>query len=77
MEANVGLTKGYNLKLTYESFDPDDDVSEDDVNRSSVVLEAFPVQFLQLSLGARFGDGIPQSNRLNADEYFLQLHAYF
>jgi hypothetical protein len=76
-EANVNLAKGYNLKLTYEFFDPDDDVDEDDVNRASLVFEAFPIQFVQYSLGARFGDGIPQSGRQNADEFFLQLHAYF
>jgi len=76
-EANISVAKGYNVKLTYEYFDPDDDVDEDDINRSSAVLEAFPMQFLQFSLGARFGDGIPQNSRQNSDEYFLQLHAYF
>ena len=75
VEANITLRKGYNLKLTYEYFDPDAGLNEDDANRSSIVLEGFPVQFTQFSLGARFGDGIPQNNQFNSDEYFLQLHA--
>ena len=77
LEANWLVSKGINLKVTHEHFDPDGDLDEDEQSRTSLVLEYFPIQFLQLSLGARVRDGIPQSAIQNTDEYFLQLHAYF
>ncbi|MFK8016784.1 MAG: hypothetical protein AB8G17_15230 [Gammaproteobacteria bacterium] len=76
-EANYWLRKGHNLKLTYEFFDPDDDVEEDERNRYSVVYEYFPMTFVQLIGGWRVGDGIEQSPQQNTDEIFLQLHTYF
>lgn len=77
LEANWLMRKGHNLKLTAEYFEPDDDVAEDQQNRFSIVWEHFAMEFLQLRLGARVYDGIPQSDPQNRREYFLQLHAYF
>ncbi len=77
VEGNWLFKKGFNLKATYEHFDPDTSVDEDEQNRTSLVLEYFPIQFMQLSLGARFRDGIPQNALQNTNEYFLQLHGYF
>lgn len=76
-EGNILLKKGHNLKLTYEYFDPDDNVNEDDRNRASIVYEYFPMQFTQVSIGYRASDGIPQNDLQNTDEAFLQLHVYF
>lgn len=76
-EANWKIKKGWNLKFTYEFFEPDDDVGEDDRNRASVLLEVFPMQFVQVTLGGRMAEGIPQSPQQNTDEVFLQLHTYF
>jgi hypothetical protein len=77
LEANVQLKKGHNLKLTFEYFDPDDSVSEDEQNRWSVVWEYFPIQFVQTRLGYRIYDGIPQNPAQNREQLFLELHLPF
>jgi hypothetical protein len=77
IEANWLVRKGHNLKLTAEYFEPDDDVDEDERARYSVVYEHTPIQFLQLRLGARVYDGIPQNNLDNRRLAFVQLNAYF
>jgi len=76
-EANVSLTKGHNLKLTYEYLDPNRDQDEDGRNRYSAVYEFFPLPFVQVTGGARVNEGIPQSDTQNIDEAFLQLHLYY
>jgi hypothetical protein len=77
LEANIMLEKGHNLKLTYEYFDPDNDVSEDEQTRSSIVWEYFPIQFIQTRLGYRKYDGIPQNSAQNREQLFLELHFAF
>lgn len=77
LEGNWEFARGFNLKGTYEHFDPDDAVAEDDQARASLVLEWFPIQFTQLTLGYRRRDGIPQNALQNTDEVFVQLHGYF
>jgi len=77
LEANVMLKKGHNLKFTFEYYDPDNDVSEDEQTRSSLVWEYFPIQFLQTRLGYRTYDGIPQNPAQNREELFLELHLPF
>ncbi len=74
LEANVQLKKGHNLKLTFEYFDPDDAVSQDEQNRWSVVWEYFPIQFVQTRLGYRIYDGIAQNPAQNREQLFLELH---
>jgi hypothetical protein len=76
-EADWRIRAGHNLKLTFEYFDPDDDLDEDEQNRTSLVYELAPVEFLQMRLGARFYDGIPQSDPQNRKEFFLQAHGFF
>ncbi len=76
-EANWRFRQGHNLKLTFEYFEPDDDVDEDEQTRSSLIYELAPVEFLQFRIGARIFDGIPQSDVQNRKQYFLQLHGYF
>ncbi len=77
LEANVLLRKGHNLKLTFEYFDPDDAVSENEQNRFSVVWEYFPIQFVQTRLGYRLYDGISQNAAQNREQFFLELHLPF
>ncbi|MGB5080304.1 MAG: hypothetical protein WBO23_06140 [Burkholderiales bacterium] len=77
LEANVGIAKGHNLKLSYEYLDPDRDVREDHRERFSAVWEVTPFQFTQFRAGVRKNHGIPQNDALNATEVFLQWHAFF
>lgn len=77
IEANWLIAKGQNLKLTAEVFEPDTDVDEDEQNRFSVLWEYFPFQFVQLRVGARVYDGIPQNDLQNRKIYFMQLHGFF
>jgi hypothetical protein len=77
IEANWLMSKGHNLKLTAEYFEPDDDVDEDERARYSIVYEHTPIQFLQLRLGARVYDGIPQNNLDNRRLAFVQVNGYF
>ncbi|MDH4049832.1 MAG: hypothetical protein OEW68_16835 [Gammaproteobacteria bacterium] len=77
LEANVQLTRGHNIKISYEHFDPDDDVAEDEQNRFSLLWEYFPIQFVQTRLGYRIYDGIPQNPAQNRDQYFAELHLPF
>ena len=77
VEANIEAAKGHNIKLTYESYDPNVDVREDQRARYSAVWELVPFQFTQFRFGARKSDGIPQNNAQNASEIFLQWHAFF
>ena len=76
-EANIGWRQGHNIKLTYEHLDSDLDIDENEQNRISTVYEYFPIQFVQLTGGLRFSDGIPQIDSQNTNEAFLQLHLYF
>jgi hypothetical protein len=76
VEADWLFRRGHNLKLSYEYFDPDDDLSEDAQLRYSLIWEIFPIQFVQARLGYRRYDGIPQNDLQNRDELFIQLHIY-
>lgn len=77
IEANWGIFAGHNLKLTAEYFDPDDAIDEDEQNRLSAVWEWTPMQFLQLRVGLRVYDGIPQNDLQNRRSAFAQLNGYF
>jgi hypothetical protein len=76
-EADWLILPGHNLKLTHEFLEPDDDVDEDEQTRTSLVYELSPVEFLQLRVGARIYDGIPQNDLQNRRQYFVQLHGFF
>lgn len=77
IEGNWLIRKGHNLKVTAEYFEPDDDVDEDERSRYSIVYEHTPMQFLQVRLGARIYDGIPQNNLDNRKLAFIQVNGYF
>jgi len=76
-EADWKMSQGHNLKLTYEWFEPDRDVDEDEQTRSSLIYEWAPIQFIQLRTGVRVYDGIPQNDLQNRTQAFLQLHGFF
>lgn len=76
-EANWNFLKGNNLKLTFEYFEPDRDVDEDEQNRYSAVWEWSPIQFLQTRIGVRAYDGIPQNDFQNRTEGFAEAHVFF
>ena len=76
-EANWMVRQGHNVKVSYDYFDPDDDISEDHQVRWSLLWEYSPVQFLQGRVGARRYDGIPGDNFQNRDEAFVELHGFF
>ena len=77
VEANWRFGKGQNLKLSYDYFDPNNDISEDHQVRYSLVWEFTPMQFLQGRFGARVYDGIPQVDLQNRDEFFAEVHGFF
>jgi hypothetical protein len=76
-EADWKLAQGHNLKLTFEWFEPDRDVDEDEQTRSSLLYEWSPIQFIQLRAGVRVYDGIPQNDLQNRKQAFVQLHGFF
>jgi hypothetical protein len=75
-EVNWSIRRGHNLKLTLEYFDPDRDLSEDHKSRASLVYEVTPLPFVQLRLGIRRWEGIPQNAFDNRQTVFLELHAF-
>src|SRR5690606_17760697 len=77
LEGNWRVAHGHNLKVTYEYFDPADDVDEDERERYSLVWEAAPMQRLQMRYGLRFYNGVPQAPASNRDELFAELHLFF
>ena len=77
LEANWLVRRGHNLRLSYDYFDPDDDISENHQVRYSLVREYTPAQFLQGRVGARIYDGVPQVDAQNRDEIFVELHGFF
>lgn len=77
IEGNIEAAKGHNVKLTYEYYDPNDDLANNERERYSAVWEYVPFQFTQFRAGVRKSNGIPQSNAQNATEVFMQWHAFF
>ncbi len=77
IEGNWLMRKGHNLKVSYEYFDPDNDVDEDHQSRWSLVWEHSPIQFVQARIGLRTYDGVPQVDVQNRDEFFLEIHGFF
>ena len=77
LEANKEVIKGHNMKVTYEFLDPDNKINEDQRNRTSLIWEYTPIPLMQLRLGTRIADGIPQNAAQNTDLYFAQMHVWF
>ena len=77
VELNLLLSRGNNLKFSYEYHDPSDAIAQNVRERFSLVWEPFLNQFTQFRAGVRDNRGIPQSNVQNKTEYFLELHLFF
>jgi hypothetical protein len=77
LEGNWLIARGHNLKVSYEYFDPDDDVDENERERYSVVWEMSPMQMLQARVGLRFYNGVPEIPATNRDRVFAEVHVYF
>ena len=76
LEFNLLLTRGNNLKFSYEYHDPSDAIAQNVRERFSLVWEPFLNQFTQFRAGVRDNRGIPQSDVQNKTEYFLELHLF-
>ena len=77
LELNLLLSRGNNLKLSYEYHDPAESIAQNVRERYSLVWEPVLNQFTQFRAGVRDNRGIPQSNAQNLTEYFLELHLFF
>jgi hypothetical protein len=77
VEANWLIARGNNLKITQEFLNPNRSVPNGEENRWSVVYELTPIQFLQVRMGLRRNDGIPQDNAEHQRLFFVQLHGFF
>lgn len=77
MELNYQWQQGLNFKLTAEYFDPDTDIDENQETRYSFVTEYTPISNLQLRLGFRTAEGIPQQPARSSERIFFQTHLYF
>lgn len=76
LELNLLLSRGNNLKFSYEWHDPSDAIAQNARDHFSLVWEPFLNQFTQLRVGVRDNRGIPQSGVQNKTEYFLELHLF-
>jgi hypothetical protein len=77
IEANYQWRQGLNLKVSAEYFDPNRNIMEDHETRLSFIAEFTPVSNLQLRMGIRSADSIPQLKERNTDKLFVQAHVYF
>ena len=77
LEANWAIRKGHNLKFSYDYLDPNNDISEDQQVRFSLIWEYSPIQFVQTRVGYRLYDGIPQVDAQNREVIFIELHGFF
>lgn len=76
-EMDWRLFKGNNLKLTYEFYDPDEHIGNNQQTRWSVLYELTPIPFLQIRAGYRRYQGIPQNNAQNQSLAFIEAHGFF
>lgn len=78
-ELNCLVTRGLNVKFTYEFFDRNTDVdsARDGQERFTLGLEPFLAQFVQLRAYYRFNNFIPQNGPQNQDQALLEFHVFF
>ncbi|MBI4082938.1 MAG: hypothetical protein HY423_10045 [Candidatus Lambdaproteobacteria bacterium] len=76
-ELNYMVTKGANVKLTYEGYDPNRNETADRVERISLIYEPFVTQFLQIRVGGRDYIGQTSNDQENRKEFFIEMHGFF
>jgi hypothetical protein len=71
--------QGLNLKTTFEYFDRNTEVENklDGQSRTTIGVEAFPIQFVQLGLYYRMNSSIPQNDLENQDRVFGRALVFF
>ena len=77
LEGNWMPRRGHNLKLTFEMFEPETRVDDDEQDRYSLVYEYAPFQFVQLRGGVRVYDGVAGIDIQNRRLGFIELHGFF
>lgn len=77
LEANWTVRGNNNFKFSYDFLDPNSSIDEDHQVRYSAVWEHSPIQFLQVRIGYRLYDGIPQVDAQNRKVFFAELHGFF
>ena len=77
LEADWLIAPGNNLKVTFEPYDPDRDVSGNGQSKWSLVYELTPVQFVQIRAGLRDYNGPRGIAAENQSLWFIQLHGFF
>lgn len=78
-EMDFLVRRGLNLKLTYEFFDRNRDVSNDrdGQDRITIGLEPFVTQFVQVRVSYQINGFIPQNLTENQNRLTVQLHTFF
>ncbi len=76
VEGNFLVVPGLNTKVTYGFLDPNGDIGENARIRMRFGIEAFPIQFLQVSAFYTLLDDIPQATT-DLDRLSLELHVHF
>lgn len=77
VEMDWSIFRGNNLKLTYEYLNPQLSVHNNAQIRWSVLDELTPLPFMQVRVGFRRYQGIPQNNAQNQTRAFAELHGFF
>ena len=75
--ANYEISRGVNLKFTYDFADPDTSESEDRFVRARAGVEYFPTQFVELRAFYSFRDDIETSPRDDESVIDVELHLFF
>lgn len=74
-ELNYHVLKGLNAKVRYETYDPDDDVSGDDLKRYMAGVDILPYPFIEFNLQYRHTDDPAIVEEYN--EYLFMAHLWF
>lgn len=74
-ELNYRILKGLNAKARYETYDPDDDVTGDDLKRYMAGVDIVPYPFIEFNLQYRHTDDPAIVNEYN--EYLFMAHLWF
>jgi hypothetical protein len=77
LELDYLISRGLNLKLSYDAYDPNVDSESDIIDRLSLIFEPFVTQYLQVSIGVRDYTGQTNNDQENRNEFFVEVHGLF
>jgi len=72
-ELDYRVAKGVNAKVRYETFDPDDDISGDDLKRYMAGIDLHPFPYIEFNLQYRHTDDPAE----DFNEYLAMIHLWF